>query len=156
MNNKDLQKILKFHKKWRANDINGIRADLRYADLSSAKNIYWLKRKLVNKKLRLKNLRFEVNENYFIGYKSFNEQYESPKKWNIKEGNTIKRHIDTNIWEACSFGINIGTLEWCITHCKKQIYKVKIAFSSDICIPIYSDGKIRVSECTIMNKIDVL
>jgi hypothetical protein len=129
-------------------------ANLGGANLRGATGIFWLKRLLVDKKIVLKHLGYEVHKTYFIGYKTFGEHYATPKKWIVKKGSKIKERVDNNIYNTCSRGVNIGTLDWCKKECSKDIYKLKIPFTADICIPIYTDGKIRVSEAVILIKIN--
>jgi len=173
MEKNKLQEILKLHLMWLRNEDGGIRADLRsaklsYADLSSAdlsyadlryanlryaENIYWLKRMLASRRRVLNYLGYELKTKYFYAFKTFNSQYTSPKKWKIKEKSIIKEHVDMDIFNDCSRGINVGTLKWVKNNSRGQIWKVKIKFDAEICIPIYSDGKIRVSECQLIKKI---
>ena len=92
------------------------------------------------------------NNLYWIVYKSFAENYDSPKKWNIKNNKIIKNRIDENRWIGCSYGINVGTLKWCKQYCSEQIYKLYIPKTAEICVPYYTDGKVRVSEAIIKGK----
>ena len=58
-----------------------------------------------------------------------------------------------DIYSDCGRGINIGSKNWCGLNCRKDLYELKIPFTADICIPIYTDGKIRVSEAKILKKV---
>ena len=65
----------------------------------------------------------------------------------------IKEHLDTNRWLECSFEINIATLNWCKANCNKQIYELHVPKTAEICVPIWTDGKVRVDEAIIIKKI---
>ena len=129
-------------------------ADLSRANLSGAKGIWWLKRMLLDKPIVLKHLGFKVYKNHFIAYKTFGDFNQPPKKWGeIKAGKTIKERVDPDVWQTCSRGVNIGTLKWVKENCQSQIWEVKVDFRADIIVPIQTDGKIRVSECKIINRL---
>lgn len=128
-------------------------ADLSNANLRGAKGIIELKKKLVSLPVVLKYMGFNVKKNYFIAYKSFNEYFLRPMKWKIEIGNIIKQFVDMNIYENCSRGINVGTYKWCEEASYGVIYKLHIPFTAQICVPLFSDGKIRVSEAKIISKI---
>jgi len=127
-------------------------ANLSSADLSSADLDYCFKRKITSNQ-HLMNMMFKRNKNGWIVYKSFNENYNSPKKWNVKKGKLIKNRIDVNRYIACSYGINVSTLNWCKRNCNNQLYKLLVPFTAEVCVPIQTDGKVRVSEAVVLNKI---
>jgi hypothetical protein len=127
-------------------------ADLSSADLSSATIEYALKRKAVSNKFLMDRM-FKFNKNYWIVYKSFGENYRVPKKWDIKTGSKIKQRIDENRWIDCSYGINVATLDWCKENCNNKIYKLWIPKTAEVCVPIYTDGKVRVSEAIIKGEV---
>ena len=99
------------------------------------------------------NKMFQHTKKFWIVYKGFNIQYPSPKKWEIEKGKTIKQRIDTDRFLECSFGINVGTLEWCKKNNINKIYKLHVPKTVEICVPIWTDGKVRVSEAKIIGVI---
>ena len=131
-------------------DLRG--AYLQGANLQGAKLDFSFKRKIVSNKL-LMNIMFDLHKNYWIVYKIFGLQYKPPKKWKIKKGNIIKHIIDTDRFNDCSFGINVATLEWCKKQGNCQIYKLYIPKDAEICVPVWTDGKVRVSEAKIITLI---
>ena len=128
-------------------------ANLLNADFRNAVGIYKYKRLLVNKKYSLRYLGFKVYDNYFIAYKSFGEIHKSPKKWKIEKNSILKDNVNLDIGNDCGCGINAGTLDWCQSNCIKPIWELKVPFSADIVIPIFTNGKIRVSECKLIKEI---
>jgi uncharacterized protein YjbI with pentapeptide repeats len=64
---------------------------------------------------------------------------------------------DTDIHNACSSGINLATLDWCLREFEEG-YRILIAEfeAKDIAaIPVASDGKFRVHRCTIVGEKDM-
>ena len=124
-------------------------ADLRYADLSYAKLDISFKRKIVSNKLLMSKM-FETTNDGWIVYKTFNETYPAPVKWKIEIGKTIKSIIDTNRNTDCSMGINVATMDWIKGNCQAKIYKLLVPFTAEVCVPYWTDGKVRVSEAIIL------
>jgi len=110
-------------------------------------------KKITQKQInRLKNIGFKVYKNHFIAYKTFCECYDAPPKWVIKENNIIIEKVNINIHKKCGYGINMGTLKWIKKNTDNEIWKVKVFFDYDteIVIPVYSTGKIRVNKCQLI------
>ena len=124
-------------------------ANLRFANLRSAKNI---------SKFRTTPLYILQDQVGKIrAYKLVNKNNEGPYNGGIiyKKGKTYTvKKVNKNENESCGAGINLATLDWCLS---KYIegYKILIAeFTKKdiVAIPIGSDGKFRVSKCKIIGE----
>ena len=129
-------------------------ADLSGADLRSAKGIN-------------KNVVCQLNYLYDqVGkirlYKLVNDKYESPmycSKLTYKIGEIISvDNADTDDTELCSAGINVATLDWCMREWQSGRHILIVEFeASDIaCIPIATDGKIRLHRCKVVGEKDLV
>lgn len=120
------------------------RADLIGADLSGAggivSNIEFLER------------HFKRTPYGFVAYKTFNEQYNSPSSWVIKEGSVITENVNFSRTQLCGCGINVAPLEWVRQHCRGKIWSVMIRWEwlAGVCCPYGSDGKIRCERCELI------
>ena len=92
----------------------------------------------------------QTTEKGFLAYKSFGEYKDCP--WDISIGTTITENVDGNLFKECSYGINVGNLQWVSLLCTNQIYVVEIPFTAQIIVPYNSNGKFRVNKCTILRK----
>jgi hypothetical protein len=127
-------------------------ADLHYADLRCAKGIKpeWFTPLLMlydqPGPIRAYKLVTEDMEGPFNG----GITYEIGKTFEVDDANT-----DTN--KQCAEGINLATLDWCLTEWREG-YKVLICefMADDIaCIPTATDGKFRVKRCKVIGEKDV-
>ncbi len=58
--------------------------------------------------------------------------------------------VDTDVYEQCSYGINLATFAWCLNAFTEKTYRLfmfKFNVKDAVC-PIGSDGKFRVKKCT--------
>jgi len=136
----------------RGADLRG--AYLRRADLRESKLGFQMAKKFLSNKT-LMNKMFKSTKNYWVCYKSFHENYTPPKKWSVGKGATIKNRIDDTRSELCSYGINVGTLGWCKKHCDNNIWEIHVTKQSEVCVPYFTDGKVRVSEAKLIKIIGV-
>jgi hypothetical protein len=92
----------------------------------------------------------------YICYKTFGLNYTPPDKWKIEKNSIIEEFTDFNQLSNCSYGINVGTLEWVKEHTDGQIWKCLIKFDWLIgtVIPVYTDGKFRTSRLLLLDKIE--
>jgi len=140
---------------FRGSDFSG--GDFRGSDFSGSKGFIKIMRSLCMSNQFMMNLMFEKSKCglFWIAYKSFGEYNTPPKRWKIKFNSKIKNRIDANRFQSCSYGINVGTLEWCKLNCSKTVYEVYVPLDSEICAPHYTDGKIRVNQAVIKRKVKV-
>ena len=121
-------------------------ADLGGADLRGAKGI----NKYITTPLYL--LLDQIGK--IRAYKLTKENDEGMYYGGIKyiTGQTVKEIADEDENKACSFGISVATLDWCIKEWKPT-YKIKVVEfdkKNIAAIPIDSDGKFRISKCKVI------
>lgn len=95
---------------------------------------------------------FEKTEEGYIVYKSFEDYYDVPDYWEIKEGSIITEAVNPNRTEACGCGINVGTINW-VTRCSdNRIYKLLIRWEwlTDVVVPLNTNGKTRCGKAMIL------
>ena len=174
MTTEKLNEILEYHKKWLNNESDGIRADLRNANLIRAdlRNADISGADLRNANLSLADLsganlsgatgllsaidfmtaNFEQTENGYIAYKTFGSQYQPPKTWKIESGAVITENVNFNRTQDCGSGINVAPLEWVKKNYKGDIWKVLIRWEwlPGVCVPYNTDGKIRCEKVELI------
>jgi hypothetical protein len=66
-------------------------------------------------------------------------------------------NADTDDTQLCGAGINVATLDWCMREWIKRWHILIVEFeASDIaCIPIATDGKIRLHKCKVIGEKDL-
>jgi hypothetical protein len=99
------------------------------------------------------NRLFKKEKDGWIVYKTFSENNSPPKKWDIKNSKIIKNRIDGNRFNLCSFGINCAVPKWVLSKTQNEVYKLVVPFYAEVCVPYFTDGKVRVSEAKIICKI---
>ena len=133
----------------RGTDLRG--ANLRGADLRGAIG--------VNKYITTPLYFLRDQPGTIHAYKLVNQYNEGPYNGGItyKIGETIEIEADPNEDVACSYGISLATLDWCMREWKNDYKILIVAFEAkDIAaIPIGSDGKFRVSKCTVVGEKDL-
>ena len=101
----------------------------------------------MNGKARAYKLINECGEGAFQG----GINYLKEKTFSVKE---INRDINT----ACGEGINLATLEWCITnrqHETNRLLLMEFVVTEDnVVCPVASDGKFRVKKCKKIGECD--
>ena len=172
MDIKELDKIIKDHKKWVFNEKGGKRADLSGADLSGANlsgadlsganlsraNLYGAKGVEYHLVTPLSFLNDQIGKIRL--YKLVNKNNEGPYQGGIKYkiGEIAKvDKWDSDINTQCGAGISLATLDWCLKEYQKG-YKILIAeFTAKdiVSIPIATDGKFRVKKCKIVGEKDI-
>jgi len=132
----DLNKILDLHKKWLGNNPDGVRADLRGADLREAdlSGANLREADLRRAELREADLRradlsranlsgatgllnpsdffaenFETSNIGYIVYKVFGGEYDPPEQWDIRPDAIIEEEVNYDRCTACACGINVAT-----------------------------------------------
>ena len=128
-------------------DLRG--ADLRGADLRGAVNI--------NKYLVTPLLLLYDQPGKIRAYKLVNHNdegiYNGGLKYIIGKTLSIKKYeTDENI--QCAAGINLATLDWCISEWR-ETYKILICeFTAKdiVAIPTATDGKFRVKKCQVIGE----
>ena len=63
--------------------------------------------------------------------------------------------VDKDLSLACSYGINLANLAWCLTEYQKgrRLFLMEFNFKDAAC-PIGSDGKFRVKKCVKIGECD--
>ncbi len=138
-------------------------ADLRYADLSGAD--------LSGANLRRADLsgaeellssidylkeHFEFTSNGIIAYKTFNGNYNPPKKWVIQSGSIITENVNPNRTDLCGCGINVAPLDWVRSNYSGDIWKILIRWEwlAGVVVPYNTDGKIRCERVELMEIVE--
>ena len=182
MDRKELDKILANHSKWlmgdggRGADLR--RADLRRADLRGAdlRRAYLRRADLRGADLRgaylqgadLQDTIYDgINWLLLLGivpdakgkaraYKIVKSNGEGPYNGGINYIDADKfsvAEVDKDLYESCSYGINLATLAWCLTEKQEGYILLLMEFShKDAVCPIGSDGKFRVKSCVKIGK----
>ena len=99
---------------------------------------------------------FERTPDGYIVYKTFGETYKTPERWKIEENSILDEFTDFNIFQDCSCGINVASLDWIKNRTKTQIWKCLIRFEWLVgaVVPLETDGKFRTSRLQLLCKID--
>ena len=131
-------------------------ADLYGADLCGAKNI---------SKFLTTTLYFLLDQPGKIrAYKLINANGEGPYNGGINylKGKVFTAQANMDEKEQCAAGINLATLDWCMKEWREGYRILIMEFSPkrkngapNICVPIGSDGKFRVWECTMVGEKDL-
>jgi hypothetical protein len=61
--------------------------------------------------------------------------------------------------EQCAAGISLATLDWCMKEWRLGYHILIAEFApttNNLCVPICTDGKFRVGECTIVGEVDLV
>ena len=118
----------------------------------------------------LLDLGFRFMDRGLAGYKLFLRHesgrrtspcYTNPTEWDIAPGAWLKEPVDTNRFEDCSYGVNIGSMGWVKRFAETIAYEsgvvpeiwngfVPYDYMPHIVIPFESDGKIRTS-CFVLS-----
>ena len=169
----ELKEILQKHWEWARGEDEGQRAYLRGADLRGA---YLQEADLQGADLRGADLQgtilSEINWLSYIGivpdergiaraYKMTNAKGEGPYNGGINyaENNAVEvDSIDTDAYNQCGHGINLATLQWCLSNKSDDSYRLflmELSTSPDnICVPVATDGKFRVKKATKIGECD--
>ncbi|GAG23215.1 unnamed protein product, partial [marine sediment metagenome] len=97
---------------------------------------------------------FEKDEFGYIVYKTFSENYQPPKHWEIEAGKTITKFCDKNIYADCSYGINFATLGWIEENSDgRTVWRCRIRWEwlADVTVPANADGKAR---CQVLELVE--
>jgi hypothetical protein len=137
-------------------DANLRDADLRGAYLYGAKNI---------SKFLTTTLYFLLDQPGKIrAYKLINANGEGPYNGGINylKDKVFTAQANMNEQVQCGAGINLATLDWCMKEWREGYRILIMEFSPkrkngapNICVPIGSDGKFRVWECTMVGEKDL-
>jgi hypothetical protein len=148
MDSKEIKKIIAAHVDWLNNKDGGVKANLRSANLSSAKGLLssseWLSKNFKKDRLGL------------IVYKAIgNTDYQSPRKWVIKNGLYISEVVNPLPTIDCACGVNFATLEWCKkNYPKSKIWKCRIRWIdlSAVVVPYNTEGKARCERLELLEE----
>ena len=123
-------------------DLSG--ADLRRADLSGAVGLLDACEYVATNFKRVRG-GIEV-------FKSFGEQYEPPRGWEIKPGAELSEVVNPLPTLDCACGVNVGTREWCDRNCQKTVWRclVKWEWLPSMVVPYNTDGKVRVGRVKLI------
>ena len=174
MERKELDKILKEHKKWQ-NGEGGQGADLQRADLQGAnlQRAYLQGANLQRAYLQDANLqRADLRDTLldgidwlaYIGIAPNEKGIALAYKLTKQNGQGIYRggidyivkdkfsvpEVDPDLYTQCSYGINLATFSWCLSNKQDEtnrLFLFKFNVKDAVC-PIASDGKFRVKKCT--------
>ena len=127
-------------------------ADLSRADLSRAKDI--------NKYLCTPLMLLLDQPGEICLYKIVNEKDDGIYNGGLKyiTGETVAvENASTTDTEQCAAGINVATLDWCMREWRSNHRILKIYFTADdiACIPIATDGKIRLHRCRVGEEVNL-
>lgn len=116
----------------------------------------WFHSKMVKPKL---DKMFQKTKEGYVVYKIFGKWCEPPKYWKIREGSIIEERVDMNRDNDCSYGINVATLKW-LNECLPYehgvwICLIKFEDLDKVCVPRYTDGKIRCGRLKLLKKIEI-
>ena len=119
----------------RGADLRG--ADLRRADLSGAVGLLDACEYVA---ANFKRVRGGIEV-----FKSFGEQYEPPRGWEIKPGAELSEVVNPLPTLDCACGVNVGTREWCDRNCQKTVWRclVKWEWMPSMVVPYNTDGNVR-------------
>jgi hypothetical protein len=139
-------------------DLRG--ADLRGADLSRANlSSADLSRAIGNHKNKIQPLQLLTEQPGFIRlYKLVTDDYISPmqsyNQLSYPIGETVEATANTDDTILCAEGINVATLDWCMKEWREgwRVLIVEFTAADIACIPIASDGKIRLHRCTVVGE----
>ena len=92
-------------------------------------------------------------------YKIVNQNHEGIFNGGLKYRTGEKISVDdadTDINRSCGKGINVATLDWCLMNYQDGCKILKVYFTAgDIaCIPLATDGKIRLHRCRVGEAVD--
>jgi hypothetical protein len=174
----ELKEILAKHWKWVKNEKDGVRANLRSADLSSA-NLR--SADLRSADLRSANLRSadlsetpyeKMNWLSYLGiipakngqaraYKMVTKKGSGPQYSGIdylKTKIVTCDSFDADIKTQCGHGVNLATFQWCLHNKSEPTYRLLLmefdCSSDNVCCPIATDGKFRVKTATRIGECD--
>lgn len=87
-----------------------------------------------------------------IVYKTFNQFYDSPSYWEIAPGKILKEECDTNRTVLCSYGINVGTLDWVNKNTSGPIWRCLIRWEwlPGVVVPFNTNGLFRCNRLEII------
>lgn len=184
MTREQLQEIMDAHALWLGNYEAGARADLSWADLTRANlsgaNLTWADLTWANlswANLSRANLsgadlsgakglfdptewiaaNFKRARDGIIAYKTFGQQYASPKHWTIEPGSEISEVVNPLPTLDCACGVNVATLEWCRTdHQDADVWEllVKWEWMIGAVVPYNTDGKFRVPRAKLIRIVE--
>lgn len=88
-------------------------------------------------------------------FKVFSRYYHSPPTWEIKKGATLREVCGPLRADSCASGVNVATLDWIYqedTMYDEEVWKVLIPWdkAADIVVPFNFEGKLRCSECVLL------
>lgn len=96
---------------------------------------------------------FEYTSDGLIGYKIFGLHCRTPLSWSISPISEIYENGNTNIYDMCGAGFNLGSWMWVYNNALGNTYwKVLVPNKSlhGIIVPYQSDGKIRVCNASVI------
>lgn len=119
-------------------------ADLKGSNLSGAKGVL--------SAIDYMKVNFERVDDGYIVYKTFGEQYTSPKNWEIRPGAVLTENVNFDRTEDCGCGINVATLEWARENCDGEVWRCLIRWEwlCGVCVPYCTDGKIRCERVELL------
>ena len=137
-------------------------ADLSGANLSGANlsGAYLYGAKGINKYFSTALMMLMDQPGEICLYKLVNEKSEGIYNGGLKyiAGETVAvDDASTTDTEQCAAGINVATLDWCMHEWRSDYRILKIYFTADdiACIPIATDGKIRLHRCRVGEAVDL-
>jgi uncharacterized protein YjbI with pentapeptide repeats len=93
-------------------------------------------------------------------YKLTRENGEGPYNGGIvfRPGETVEvQDANTDENESCGAGINVATLDWCLKEWQpgRRVFVVEFTAADIACVPIGSDGKVRLHRCRVVEEKDL-
>jgi uncharacterized protein YjbI with pentapeptide repeats len=132
-------------------------ADLRYANLRSADLSYANLSYANGLSTQCGYIKenFEKTKNGIIVYKTFGENNQPNKNWDIKPKSILKEVVNPCRTVDCACGINVATLKWVKLNTSGDIWQglIKWEWMVGVVVPYYTDGKIRTEKLQLIKKI---
>lgn len=145
-----LNSLLRKHKLYLKGYECGKYLNLREADLSQTKGLL--------SAIDYLEENFEKTSDGYIVYKVFNLYHKMPSNWKIEKNFILKENVDNDRFNACSYGINIGTLKFIKNETvgiTNEVYKLLIKYEwlAGVVVPYNTEGNIRCERAMIIEQV---
>jgi hypothetical protein len=138
-------------------DINGKRADLSWADLMGIdkKQMPQYNMPTINDYIKTHDIK-QIGTKIIV-FKGVNDAFESPnasEKIKYIAGIHEVEFTDCDVWQDCSFGINLSPTKETAKEWGSKVLAVEIDIGDIVCLPIYGHNKkFRVKRCKVLGEV---